>query len=292
LEKSSVDPKSSADPKTPADPKSSADPAIGRPALALSNIPLALSNIPLALSGVDLSVGVGENIQIVGKVGSGKSSLLHALLGELRSGGNIDSSVQQDSSGSSGSSGSSVQLRGKVALCTQSPFIISGRYFALPLCTVPLCTHSPLFALTPLQYPLCTQSPLQYPLWPTARDKRRRREVLPTGSRRMCSSPGPRPPRSGGPDRGKPNQSLTEVNLTISLFLFGSIWIYSTPTTLPKSRLARGALTCQAGRRREWGWQGRCTNRPICTSSTIHFRQLMRTWLHICGSRCSVAGGY
>jgi hypothetical protein len=186
--------------KSTADPKSSADPAIGRPALALSNI-------PLALSGVDLSVGVGENIQIVGKVGSGKSSLLHALLGELRSGGNIGSSVQQDSSGSSGSSGSSVQLRGKVALCTQSPFIISGRYylFAPYLFALPLCTQSPLFALTPLQCPLCTQSPLQYPFWPTARDKRRRREVLPPGSRRMCSSSGPRSPRSGGPDRGKPN---------------------------------------------------------------------------------------
>ena len=50
----------------------------------------------------------GEFVTIIGRYGSGKSSLLHAILGEMKDAG-----------------GSKVVLNGKVAYTSQKPFIIS-----------------------------------------------------------------------------------------------------------------------------------------------------------------------
>jgi ABC-type multidrug transport system fused ATPase/permease subunit len=79
------------------------------------------ASIPLALSRIKLRVNVGEMVQVVGKVGSGKSSLLHSLLGELPMVLPIARSPQSSADGTDG-----VQVRGRVALATQSPFIING----------------------------------------------------------------------------------------------------------------------------------------------------------------------
>jgi ABC-type multidrug transport system fused ATPase/permease subunit len=60
------------------------------------------------LSNVNLGAAPGEILGIVGPVGAGKSSLLHAVLGEL-----------QPTSGS-------VAVRGTVAYCSQMPWILAG----------------------------------------------------------------------------------------------------------------------------------------------------------------------
>ena len=57
------------------------------------------------LAGVNLRIMPGELVCVVGKVGSGKSSLLHALLGELHQ------------------SQGELSRRGRVALCGQEPWI-------------------------------------------------------------------------------------------------------------------------------------------------------------------------
>lgn len=51
----------------------------------------------------------GELIAVVGRYGSGKTSLIQALLGEMRDGG-----------------GSKVALNGKIAYASQKPWILSG----------------------------------------------------------------------------------------------------------------------------------------------------------------------
>jgi ABC-type multidrug transport system fused ATPase/permease subunit len=55
----------------------------------------------------DFRVARGELVGVIGRVGAGKSSLLHALLGELQGQG----------------ARGVVQLRGRVALVTQQPWI-------------------------------------------------------------------------------------------------------------------------------------------------------------------------
>ena len=50
---------------------------------------------PAVLSSISLEVGQGQLVMVVGAVGSGKSSLLGALLGELHSrGGNLQVGTQ------------------------------------------------------------------------------------------------------------------------------------------------------------------------------------------------------
>lgn len=61
-----------------------------------------------ALRGVSLRLSAGELVCVVGKVGSGKSTLIHALLGELQP-----------------LRGRAV-LRGEVAFCAQTAFIVNG----------------------------------------------------------------------------------------------------------------------------------------------------------------------
>lgn len=62
-----------------------------------------------ALRGAALRVGSGELVCLVGQVGCGKSSLLHAILGELRP-----------------LRGSAARVRGDVAYCAQTAFIVNG----------------------------------------------------------------------------------------------------------------------------------------------------------------------
>lgn len=61
------------------------------------------------LSDINLSLKKGELLAVVGRVGSGKSSLLSAILGEM-----------------SKSEGGKVTVRGTVAFCTQQPWIMGG----------------------------------------------------------------------------------------------------------------------------------------------------------------------
>lgn len=63
----------------------------------------------LPLRGAALRVAAGELACVVGPVGCGKTTLLHALLGELRA-------VR----------GSEAAVRGDVAYCAQTAFIVSG----------------------------------------------------------------------------------------------------------------------------------------------------------------------
>lgn len=57
---------------------------------------------------IDLRVRSGETVFVAGKIGSGKSSLVRALLGDLR-----------------GEEGSRVRIAGRVAYCPQTPFVLS-----------------------------------------------------------------------------------------------------------------------------------------------------------------------
>ncbi|GBG27316.1 ABC transporter ATP-binding protein/permease VMR1 [Hondaea fermentalgiana] len=62
---------------------------------------------PFRLEHIDLEIPRGELVAIVGRIGDGKSSLLSALLGEMRP---VEGTVQ---------------VHGKSALCTQEPFIMN-----------------------------------------------------------------------------------------------------------------------------------------------------------------------
>jgi len=61
------------------------------------------------LDGVDIEVRAGQLVALVGRVGSGKSAVLAALLGELDA--------------AAGAEGSEIDLHGRCAVCTQEPFI-------------------------------------------------------------------------------------------------------------------------------------------------------------------------
>jgi ATP-binding cassette subfamily C (CFTR/MRP) protein 1 len=67
------------------------------------------------LHDINLSVKKGELVAVVGRVGSGKSSLLSAILGEMTK---LDGSVQ---------------LKGTVAYVPQSPWIVGGELVAIGL---------------------------------------------------------------------------------------------------------------------------------------------------------------
>jgi ATP-binding cassette, subfamily C (CFTR/MRP), member 1 len=61
------------------------------------------------LLGVQLHMRRGELVAVVGRFGSGKTSLLQAILGEMRNGGD-----------------SSVAIHGRIAYVAQKPWILSG----------------------------------------------------------------------------------------------------------------------------------------------------------------------
>jgi ABC-type transport system involved in cytochrome bd biosynthesis fused ATPase/permease subunit len=56
-----------------------------------------------------MNIHRGEFVSIIGRYGSGKSSLLHAILGEMKEMG-----------------GSKITINGKIAYVAQKPFIISA----------------------------------------------------------------------------------------------------------------------------------------------------------------------
>lgn len=60
------------------------------------------------LTNCDFAVATGALVAVVGRVGSGKTSLLHALLGEMDC------------------EGAPVEIRGRVAYAAQSPFILNA----------------------------------------------------------------------------------------------------------------------------------------------------------------------
>lgn len=66
---------------------------------------------PFELSGINFEVPAGGTWAVVGPVGSGKSSLLHALLGEM------DREIKP---------GSCVELRGTTAFAAQSAFVVNA----------------------------------------------------------------------------------------------------------------------------------------------------------------------
>ena len=68
----------------------------------------ATERVAFRLDSVDLSVPTGSLVAIVGPVGSGKTSLLHALLGEMDC------------------EGEPVLIRGAVAFASQSPFVVNA----------------------------------------------------------------------------------------------------------------------------------------------------------------------
>ena len=63
---------------------------------------------PVVLSGVNFRVAHGKLGAVIGSVGSGKSSLLAGLMGELRK------------------LSGRIELRGRIAFCSQQPWLISG----------------------------------------------------------------------------------------------------------------------------------------------------------------------
>lgn len=73
------------------------------------------SNLRYALRNINFTVNKGELSCIVGKVGSGKSSFLSALLGQLDAINSVDSR-----------SIPSIKLHGTVAYCSQSPWIMNA----------------------------------------------------------------------------------------------------------------------------------------------------------------------
>ena len=68
----------------------------------------ATGRVSFRLDSVDLTVPTGSLIAVVGPVGSGKTSLLHALLGEMDC------------------EGKPVVIRGTVAFASQSPFVVNA----------------------------------------------------------------------------------------------------------------------------------------------------------------------
>lgn len=85
--------------------------------LELSNINYIIDNRPI-LKGIDLSIGQGDYIAIVGRSGSGKSSLLK-LIGDLIS----PSSGSRAFKGLDYESYRPTDLRRSIAYCFQSPYL-------------------------------------------------------------------------------------------------------------------------------------------------------------------------
>jgi ABC-type multidrug transport system fused ATPase/permease subunit len=77
---------------------------------------------PPTLQEIDLQVPRGTLVAVVGAVGSGKSSLLAALLGELQP---LPAEVRQQPT-EGGESVAPVEMYGSVAYCQQIPWIVSG----------------------------------------------------------------------------------------------------------------------------------------------------------------------
>ncbi|KAL4420399.1 hypothetical protein ABPG75_010055 [Micractinium tetrahymenae] len=77
---------------------------------------------PFQLRGLRFSVQRGQLVAIVGAVGSGKSSILAALLGELQP------TRARQQLGPAGYTPSPVTVRGSVAYCSQGPWIVSGSF--------------------------------------------------------------------------------------------------------------------------------------------------------------------
>ncbi|EGW33918.1 uncharacterized protein SPAPADRAFT_148152 [Spathaspora passalidarum NRRL Y-27907] len=99
-----------------------AKPAIDEPAVKITNANFHWTREkysdtvvqPSTLRNINFSVNKGELSCIVGKVGSGKTSLLHALLGQLI--------ITKGKLGTS----PSVEIRGSVAYCSQQPWIMNA----------------------------------------------------------------------------------------------------------------------------------------------------------------------
>ncbi|KAJ3191280.1 hypothetical protein HK101_007909 [Irineochytrium annulatum] len=70
----------------------------------------ATASEKVILHGLNITITTGELVAVIGPVGSGKSSLLHALLSEMESTSTTRMAIRSQ----------------RVAFCTQTPFILSG----------------------------------------------------------------------------------------------------------------------------------------------------------------------
>jgi hypothetical protein len=77
------------------------------------------SSQPVTLDHVDLSIEAGQLVAVVGEVGSGKSSLLAALLGELQP-------MAPPPGDPAGATPPRPVVRGPVAYCTQIPWVMAA----------------------------------------------------------------------------------------------------------------------------------------------------------------------
>ena len=71
------------------DPPATSSPAAGEPVLSACDVRVVHGRIP-AVAGVDLTLRGGEVVALMGRNGSGKSSLLWALQGRTRTGGRVE----------------------------------------------------------------------------------------------------------------------------------------------------------------------------------------------------------
>ncbi|KAL4424666.1 hypothetical protein ABPG77_004473 [Micractinium sp. CCAP 211/92] len=94
--------------------------AAGQPGSAAAVGAVAGGAASFQLRGLRFSVPHGQLVAIVGAVGSGKSSILAALLGELQP------TSARHVSGRGAGALSPVTVRGSVAYCSQVPWIVSG----------------------------------------------------------------------------------------------------------------------------------------------------------------------